>query len=232
MNALRRAVLADRAAGPQFAKDGLLRSHRPGDAARGIDWRASARCGTLSVREPVTSTSVTWTAIVDDSASMTVPADDPPLRAARAAAAMWRECAIAGDAWLETGCRAPWTLGAALDNARRTLPWCSAVLCVSDFYDLEALAGNFIVMMAARFCCVALVVGERWHAPNGCVRIRDAESGRWKQISLGAHARIRYGQASRERERLLCAALRSSGWRAAVLERDPATALRQAFALE
>jgi uncharacterized protein (DUF58 family) len=233
VNAIRQAVLARRlrAARLGYKGDLRLRLHQPGDAANTIDWYASARRGELCVRERARDTTVTWAAIVDESASMCVPVHDPPLAAAREAGAVWRDCLGAGDAWLRIDGGAPFSLEAALQAALRELPACCALLCVSDFYGRPESGRSLMAITARRFDCTALVTRDRWEPPNGFVRVVDAESAAARSVCLNRGELARYTTAARERERDVCALFRECGWRAAVLERDAGDALRRAFDL-
>jgi len=205
---------------------------RPDSIAR-IDWRASARCGELVVRERARSTAISWSAIVDDSPSMRAGRRPLPLAEAEDAAAAWRGCAGSGDAWLGVRYSAN-VLQHSLHAALRVLPPHCALLWVSDFYDLPKTPRAVLQLCAKRFDCTALVVSDIWaNALPGCLlRVTDAESGRSFPVRIGSAQRLRYARAAAAREETAAAHLRACGWQAARFKRGcAADTLLRAFGL-
>ena len=205
-----------------------MRPHQSGDAARAIDWYASAHRGNLCVRERARDEALTWAAIIDDSGSMRVPEADPPAAAAREAVNSWRDCLVAGDTWMQIDCAA-FSVEDTLHAALCELPSGCALLCVSDFYDATNAARPSIAAAARRFDCTALLVRDRWNSPAGMLRVTDAENAVTRKLYFGRRELARYARAARERENAVRDLFRGCGWRAALLDRDPGQALLNAF---
>lgn len=209
------------------------RPYGPGDPARTIDWRATARSGRIMAREYAHIRELRWCAVVDDSPSMHAGAPRPPFDAALSAAAAWRECACASDAWLGVYATGKSSLQQALHRLLPVLPARCALLWVSDFYDLEG-SREALGAFAKRFVCAALVVSDPWPdglPRGGALRAADSENGRVLRLRAGAVERARYIHAAAAREAAVADYLRGCGWRAAGLRGDAKPALALAFAL-
>jgi hypothetical protein len=127
----------------------------------------------------------------------------------------------------------PFALTGALAIALRALPRGASLLLVTDGF--ESVDDLLLARIALRFDATALLARDPWHDDlplRGFVRLRDAESGRVRQVFVGARARTRYRDASRRREAALHARFRSAGWRVGALEeRDGRGSLLRTFGL-
>lgn len=239
--------------GYEFAE---LRQYVAGDDVRRIDWSATARAGSLQTRVVLEDVALTLGALLDDSKSMNVGRRRRLIDAGRDAMAAWYEAASADDRCMRidgAGLLAapalrglasalvctnapqrgePLRLAAALDVARAALPRGSALLVISDFFDVE---GIDLHDAAHRFDCTALVARDPWFdglPVSGFVRFEDAERGTQRRAFVGRRAQARYLAATREREAQLVARLENAGWRTGILsEDDGKAALLGAFGL-
>jgi uncharacterized protein (DUF58 family) len=243
VNALRQALLQSRrrprlagAGSPTVARgDGYefveLRDYIAGDDVRRIDWAATARTGTLQTRVVLEDVSLTLSVLVDASPSMNAGRERPLAHAAREAAAAWAAATESGDRFFEehTG-----SLPQALEVALRVLPRGTALLVISDFFDLPQ-DDDLLFALALRFDCTALAARDPWYGGlplRGFVRVRDAESSEQALLYVGPRERRSYAAAVREREESLIARFERCGWRTGVFdERDGAHALLRAFGL-
>lgn len=223
----------------QYRGDGFefveLREYVPGDDVRRIDWAATARTGALQTRVVLEDVALTMCAIVDDSASMRGGKRRALLESAKEAARAWYAAADGVDRVVHLEAVAPFDLRRAFAIARAALPRGSALLVVSDFFDL-AQDGESILDLGLRFDCTALVARDPWYEGlplRGFVRVRDAESAAHTELFLGARERRRYLQAVRHREGALLERLAEANWRASVLKEDDdgAAALARAFGI-
>jgi uncharacterized protein (DUF58 family) len=209
-----------------------LREYVPGDDVRRIDWAATARTAQLQTRVVLEDVALTLSAIVDESASMQAGRRRALLESAREAAVCWYAAAGASDriVTLETG--KPFQLNRAFEVAAAVLPRGSALLAVSDFWDLPD-DDDLLVLLGMRFDCTALLARDPWYDGlplGGFMRFRDAESGTTARMFLGKRERERYVRAVREREAWLFERFAQSNWRAEILdEGDGAAALLRAF---
>lgn len=236
-----------------------LRAYVPGDDPRRIDWAATARAGQPQTRVVLEDVALTLAAAIDDSASMRLGVRRPLLDAAMEAARAWYGAAAADDRCMRisadglssnAGLRGrrgalacanlppsqhAFFLPAVLDIALAALARASALLVVSDFYDLTAQHEAVLSAMGRRFDCTALIVRDPWYDGlplGGFVRVSDAESGTVRRVFLGTAERRSYRRAAHERERALRAKLASHNWRAGILrEADGAHGLYEAFGL-
>lgn len=246
----------------QYRGDGYefveLREYVPGDDVRRIDWAATARSNALQTRVVLEDVALSIAAIVDDSPSMQAGRDRELASAAAEAAAAWYgaaeaddRCAriFADDAVLAAGLRGargaqlclasrskqPFSLGSALRTAETTLARGTALLVVSDWFDLDADADALLAMLGKRFDCTALIARDPWHDDlplTGFVSLRDAESENVRRFFVGARERERYRIAVRERERGLVERLLAGGWRTGTFgEGDGAVSLLRAFGI-
>lgn len=258
MTTLREALLQGRrrprvtgAGSPtHFRGDGYefveLRAYVPGDDVRRIDWAATARSGELQTRVILEDVALTLAAIVDHSASMQVGRTRPLLQAAGDAARRWFQAArpedrcvrILGDdlvpAWDER-IDEKFSLERSLRVAQAALRRGTALLVVSDFFDLDDAAEDLLVALGRRYDCTALFARDPWREElplRGFVRVRDAEGAQTASLYLGPAERARYVAASREREARLRDRFARANWRAGALEEnDGEAALLRAFGL-
>ncbi len=260
MNALRAALLRGARATPR--PGGAARGSRPGDGfafsqlrayvegddPRRIDHAATARVGTVQTRVYLEETRLVLAAVVDESGSMGVGRKRPLARAADEAVRAWFG-ALEGadlavrvvDDRLVRDRRAaplvraanPFCFSTALAIALRAVPRGASLLAVADGFDLPD--DELLARAGLRFDATVLLARDPWRDElplRGFVRLRDAESGRVRQIFAGSRTRARYGAASRARETALHARFRSAGWRVGTLdERDGRASLLRAFGL-
>lgn len=260
MNALRAALLrgARATARPGSAArsarpgDGFvfsqLREYVEGDDPRRIDHAATARAGALQTRVYLEETTLVLGAIVDESGSMTVGRKRTLTSSANDALRAWfgalegadQAARIVGQRVVRDRRAAPlvhaatpFALTGALAIALRALPRGASLLLVTDGF--ESVDDLLLARIALRFDATALLARDPWHDDlplRGFVRLRDAESGRVRQVFVGARARTRYRDASRRREAALHARFRSAGWRVGALEeRDGRGSLLRTFGL-
>ena len=221
-----------------------LRAYVAGDDVRRIDWAATARAGDLQTRVVLEDVSLSLASIVDDSPSMRVGRNRALLDAANESRDTWFAAALGSDRCVEIGANAvvprraalpaAFDLRSALETARAALPRGSAVLAVSDWFDLNGGDDELLVTLATRFDCTALVARDPWYDGlplRGFVRVRGAEGGMLRAY-VGSRERARYAAAVREREHAVTARLERAGWRTGILnERDGAASLFAAFGI-
>lgn len=209
-----------------------LREYVPGDDIRRIDWAATARTAQLQTRVVLEDVALTLCALVDESASMRAGRQRPLLDSAREAAQAWYAAADGSDRAVYLQTEEPFVLTRALEVAAAVLPRGSALLVVSDFWDLPD-ADEQLIVLGLRFDCTALIARDPWYDGlplRGFVRVRDAETGAAARIFLGKRERQRYAQAVREREAQLAERFAAANWRTGMLEEsDGGAALLRAF---
>ena len=230
-----------------------LRAYVPGDDVRRIDWAATARSGDLQTRVVLEDVALTLAAIVDASPSMRVGRRRPLLEAAREAGRAWFSAARGEDRCIRidaTGVtppalrRAPhrahsefaetpaFDVTRMLRTARGALPRGTALLAISDWYDLADGLDRDLCELGARFDCTALVARDPWFAElplAGMVRLRGVEGGVVRAY-VGARERAAYRDAVRTREDTLLMRFARANWRTGVLhEENGAQSLADAF---
>jgi uncharacterized protein (DUF58 family) len=234
-----------------------LRAYVPGEDVRRIDWAATARSGDLQTRVILEDVALTLAVVLDGSASMQVGRERAVLDAAQEAVRMWFAAASADDRCIAVEAdavtpaaiqRSPLAVAASLAtssagvfDAARTLrtatgalPRGTALLAISDWYDLDGEQDALLAELGSRFDCTALVVRDPWYGGlplSGLVRLRGAEGGRVRAF-IGARERAAYARAVREREATLLDRFSRANWRTGILEeRDGAASLGAAFGL-
>lgn len=211
-----------------------LREYVQGDDVRRIDWAATARTAQLQTRVVLEDVALTLAALVDDSDSMQAGRTRPLLESAREAADAWYACADGSDRIVHLEVDRPFELNRAFDVAAAVLPRGSALLVVSDFWDLPA-DDERLFLLGLKFDCTALITRDPWHDGlplGGFVSVRDAESGTVQRLFIGKRERERYPDAIRQREEALFERLGAANWRADVLdEADGGASLQRAFGL-
>jgi uncharacterized protein (DUF58 family) len=233
-----------------------LRAYVPGDDVRRIDWAATARSGDLQTRVILEDVALTLAAVVDCSPSMRIGRRRPLLEAAREAAAAWFGAATGDDRCMRieadavtppalqrkahavvasiAGADERFDVGRTLLTARGALPRGTALLAVSDWYDLDAPFDSLLIELGARYDCTVLVAQDPWHDElplGGIVRLRGAEGGHVRAY-IGRRERESYYRAVRERQTSLLARFARANWRTGVLrEQDGAASLEAAFGL-
>lgn len=246
----------------QYRGDGYefveLREYVPGDDVRRIDWAATARSNALQTRVVLEDVALTMAAILDDSLSMQAGRTRPLASSAAEAAAAWYGAAeaddrcgriFADDAVLPAGLRGPrgaqvclasrsnesFSLIRAFHTAAATLSRGTALLVVSDWFDLDTGEDALLAMLGRRFDCTALIARDPWHDDlplAGFVTVRDAESQNMRRLFVGARERSRFRTAVLERERDLFERLGAAGWRTGTFgEEDGAASLLRAFGI-
>ncbi len=230
-----------------------LRAYVPGDDVRRIDWAATARSGDLQTRVVLEDVALTLAAIVDASPSMRVGRRRPLLDAAREAAQAWFGAARGEDRCIAVAAsgvtpsalqRAPqralaalgettaFDLARLLRTARGALPRGTALLAISDWFELDRAMERDLAELGARFDCTALVVRDPWYDElplAGMVRLRGAEGGVVRAY-VGARERAAYRNAVRSREEALLSRFARANWRTGVLrEENGAESLAAAF---
>jgi uncharacterized protein (DUF58 family) len=232
-----------------------LRAYVAGDDVRRIDWASTARSGELQTRVVLEDVTLTLAAFADGSPSMRVGRRRPLVAAAREALRDWFAAASGDDrcmridggsitpAALQRGSRRALLAETATDafDLRRTLrtalaalPRGTALLAVSDWYDLDASYGRELAELGARFDCTALVARDPWYDGlplAGMVRLRGAEGGTVRAY-IGARERAAFHASVRTREASLVERFESANWRTGVLREDDGSAsLAAAFGL-
>jgi len=232
-----------------------LRAYVAGDDVRRIDWAATARSGELQTRVVLEDVALTLGAILDESPSMRVGKRRPLLDAGREAVETWFGAALGEDRCIRVradGVTPPalqrsahaanvslassttFDVTRALRTARAALPRGTALLAVSDWYELDDSLDRELAQLGARFDCTALVARDPWYDGlplGGFVRLRGAEGGHTRAY-VGARERAAFLEAVRRRERRLLRRFEIANWRTGVLhERDGATSLAGAFGL-
>jgi uncharacterized protein (DUF58 family) len=257
VNALREALLRGRrrprnagAGSPTLYRgDGYefveLREYVPGDDVRRIDWAATARSGGLQTRVVLEDVALTIAAILDTSNSMQAGRRRSLREGAQDILDTWFGAAAAGDRCfrvLPADVVAPWaatdgpafSLTSAFEVAAAALRPGSALLAVSDFFDLPD-DDELLILLGRRFDCTALIASDPWRDDlplSGFVRVEDSESGIRAQVFIGTQERERYKRAAREREERVTQRLGAANWRTGSFdEGDGAAALLRAFAL-
>lgn len=219
MNALRAALLRERAALDSGNEFSYVREYAPGDDWRRIDWAATARSQTTQVRVMQERARLTFACILDRSPSMRVGRARDLASSAGEIAQTWYEAAEEDDRRLriaEAG-RRPSQGGTqrALRTAIAVVPRGAVLLVVGDFFDIPAGDPAF-PEAAARFDCTAMIARDPWRDAwplRGFQRLRDSETGLTTPMFFGKRQRADFAAAVRQRERSICDALRSAGWR-------------------
>jgi uncharacterized protein (DUF58 family) len=235
VNGLRRAVLLARAL-QRCGERGSPREYRCGEDVRAIDWHASARAGTLQLRERQLELPLAWSAVVDRSPSMNAGRRRTLVTAAREAAAFWRDCSGADDCWVDSSPpEQPFDLRASLESALERLPAHTALLVAGDFHELATVPRMLLRTLARRADCTALIAGDPWRdelALAGFVVVVDLESGERRRFYVAAQHRARYAEAVRAREAGIRQLLHEAGWRTAIFdESNGVSAVLRAFRL-
>ncbi len=209
-----------------------LREYVPGDDVRRIDWAATARTAQLQTRVVLEDVALTMCALVDESPSMLAGRRRPLLESAHEAARAWNDAAAPSDRVVQLDLDSPFLLTRALDTAAAVLPRGSALLVLSDFWDLPQNE-ELLVLLGLRFDCTALLARDPWYDGlplGGLLRLRDAETGASARVFLGGRERRAYARAVRERETRLLERFARANWRADVFEEcDGSGALMHAF---
>ena len=233
-----------------------LREYVAGDDPRRIDWAATARAGALQTRVVLEDVALTLAAIVDGSNSMRLGRRRALASAAQEALQTWYSAAETDDRCIRItgrgvhaapGLRGPrsalfctnvrsdeaFILREVLEIARCALPLGSALLVISDFFDLTSELDVLLRRLPQRFDCTALIARDPWFGDlplRGFVTMRDAERKTQRRIFVGIHERQRYLHAVREREASLRRRFETAGWRTGVLrEEDGQDSLLAAF---
>jgi uncharacterized protein (DUF58 family) len=219
-----------------------LRAYVPGDDVRRIDWAATARAGDLQTRVVLEDVALTLAVLVDDTPSMQVGRERPLLAAAEEAAAAWFAAARSGDRLMRIGNdfagpaharpSAPFELGGALETARAALRRGTALLAISDWYELDARHDDLLSLLGAWCDCTALIARDPWFEGlplGGMVRFAGAEGGALR-VYLGKRERAAFRDAVRTREDTVAQRFARAGWRTGVLEeRNGVASLHAAF---
>jgi len=219
-----------------------LRAYVPGDDVRRIDWAATARAGDLQTRVVLEDVALTLAVLVDDTASMRVGRTRPLLAAAEEAALEWFGAGRSGDRLLRIGNdfagpvharpSAAFQLGGALETARAALRRGTALLAISDWYELERRHDDILERLGSWCDCTALVARDPWYdglPVGGIVRFVGAEGGSLRAY-LGKRERAAFRSAVRAREEAIVAQLTRAGWRTGILdERSGIASLHAAF---
>lgn len=222
-----------------------LREYVPGDDVRRIDWAATARSGALQTRVVLEDVALTLAAILDTSHSMQAGRRTSLAHSARDIVQTWFDAAARGDRCYRVTAHdvlAPWaarpdagfSLIAALDVAALALRRGTALLVVSDFFDLPE-DDDVLVLLGRRFDCTALLAQDPWREDmplRGFVRVRDSECGVHALLYLGRGERKRYRDAVLERESRVLERLSAANWRTGTFDEDDGgAALLRAFAV-
>ncbi|MDQ2680112.1 MAG: DUF58 domain-containing protein [Candidatus Eremiobacteraeota bacterium] len=242
--------------GYEFAE---LREYVAGDDPRRIDWAATARVGALQTRVVLEDVALTLAAIIDDSGSMQIGRARCLLDSAGEALRAWYRAALTDDRCAritDRGLVAPLALRGtrsalvcehadshsthdlprAMDIARVALPRGSALLVVSDLFDIQQTHERLLGELGRRFDCTVLFAQDPWDGRlplGGFVRLADAESGRQQALFVGPRERQAYAQAVQMRTRAMRAQFERSGWRFGTLREDDGVAcLHEAFGLQ
>lgn len=234
-----------------------VREYVAGDDPRRIDWAATARSGGLQTRVVLEDVALTLAAIVDDSPSMRAGRERELASAADEAIAAWFDAARADDRCVRVlpetvlapslhgpssarACRmargsVAFDLARACAAARAALPRGSALLLITDGFDLPDGIDGLLADLGQRCDGTLLLARDPWHAGlplRGFARVEDLETGRRETVYVGAAARRRYGEAVRERERIAVARFETAGWRVGMLDENGGRAsLLRAFGL-
>jgi uncharacterized protein (DUF58 family) len=234
-----------------------LRAYVPGDDVRRIDWAATARSGDLQTRVVLEDVALTLAGIVDTSESMRIGRRRRLSQAADEALDSWFGAARADDRCVRVGARgitppalqrsahaarlAPvdepegkFDPESVLRTARAALSRGTALLAISDWYELRPEHDSLLGELGARFDCTALVTRDPWFDKlplRGMVRLRGAEGGHVRAF-VGDRERAAYSRAVRQREADLRERFARAGWRTGILhEDDGASSLAAAFGI-
>jgi hypothetical protein len=230
-----------------------LRAYVPGDDVRRIDWAATARSGDLQTRVVLEDVALTLAAIIDSSPSMRVGRRRPVLDAAYEALQTWFGAACGEDRCIRIDAdgitppalqRSPhralgvrertgaFDVTRVLATARAALPRGTALLAISDWYELDASLDRNLAELGARFDCTALIVRDPWYDElplAGIVRLRGAEGGSLRAY-IGRRERAAYHTAVARREDSLLTRFARANWRTGILrEENGAASLAAAF---
>jgi hypothetical protein len=209
-----------------------LREYVPGDDVRRIDWAATARTAQLQTRVVLEDVALTLCAVVDESASMRAGRERPLSESAHEAAQAWYAAADGSDRAVYLEVEQPFALTRAFDVAAAVLPRGSALLVVSDFWELPD-DDDQLVLLGLRYDCTALLARDPWYDDlplRGFHTVRDAETGRSARIFFGKRERQRFARAVRDREAFLLERFAQANWRAGVFdETGGRAALLRAF---
>jgi hypothetical protein len=122
----------------------------------------------------------------------------------------------------------------SIRTAYAALPRGTALLAISDWYDLDSTLDLELAGLGARFDCTALIARDPWYDKlplAGIVRLRGAEGGAARGY-IGARERAAYHAAVRAREASLLRRFEAANWRTALLrEEDGGASLAAAFGL-
>lgn len=244
----RRPRRANAGAPVRFRGDGYefveLRGYVEGDDVRRIDWAASARAGGLQTRVMLEDIGLSLAVILDESPSMEVGRTRTLRDAARDACEAFAGAARPGDRVVRVDggalrhpraqSTAAFSLSQALRTARRALPRGTALLAISDWFDLGDDDRELLAELGAWCDCTALYARDPWYDGlplRGMVRLRGAEGGMLRTF-IGRRERQNYARAVRARESELATRFERAGWRSApLLEADGVASLRAAFGL-
>ena len=219
-----------------------LRGYVEGDDVRRIDWAASARSGALQTRVVLEDVALTLAVVLDDSPSMQIGRERALADAAREAYETWIAAALPGDRVVRVDAddivhpqgerRGAFSLARAFATARAGLRRGTALLAISDYYDLPRDADDVLIELG-RWCdCTALIARDPWFDGlplGGFVRLRGAEGGVFRGY-IGQREREHYVRAVHEREAVLIARFDRAGWRTGMLyERSGIASLGEAF---
>lgn len=219
-----------------------LRGYVPGDDVRRIDWAATARAGDLQTRVVLEDVALTLAVLVDDTPSMQVGRKRALLAAAEEAAAAWFGVARSGDRLIRIGndfagpayarpSRA-FELGGSLETARAALRRGTALLAISDWYELSPHHDDLLERLGAWCDCTALIARDPWYDGlplGGVVRFAGAEGGTLRAY-VGKRERAAFHSAVRAREDAIVQQLTRAGWRTGILDEQSGIAsLHAAF---
>ncbi len=233
-----------------------LRAYVPGDDVRRIDWASTARSGELQSRVVLEDVTLTLAAFADGFALDARRA--PPSAARRGAAKRLRTgsppppaktaaCALTAaaitPAALQRGsrtraarlrCRRRFDLRRTLRTALAALPRGTALLAISDWYDLDASYERELAELGARFDCTALIARDPWYdglplrAWSVCA---EPKAARCAPTSARASAPPTHARCARGSLAPARASTRAN-WRTGVLrEEDGRASLAAAFGL-
>jgi uncharacterized protein (DUF58 family) len=219
-----------------------LRAYVPGDDVRRIDWAATARAGELQTRVVLEDVALTLAVLIDNSASMHVGRLRTLLAAAEEAGAAWFATARGGDRLLRISSDhvapphvpvdTPFDVRTALETARAALRRGTALLAISDWYELDDRHDDLLASLGVWCDCTAMIARDPWYDGlpiGGVVRFAGAEGGVLRTY-VGKRERAAFAAAVRAREEALGARFARAGWRSGVLiEGDGAASLRATF---
>ena len=105
------------------------------------------------------------------------------------------------------------TFASSLRTARAALPRGTALLAISDWYDLDRTLDRDLAELGARFDCTALVARDPWYDElplAGIVRLRGAEGGRLRALRRLARTRRISRDAVRRSAKRRCSRVSSA----------------------